>query len=67
MDLGGAQLHQRRLAGSVGPEDHPAFVVLDHPVDTVQKGGTASLDGDVGELEHGIHEWDLSGAFGIGW
>ena len=67
VDLGRAQLHQRRLAGTVGTEDHPALVVLDRPVDPVEQGGTASLDGDVGELEHGIHEWDLNGAFGVGW
>ena len=64
VDLGRAQLHQRGLAGTVGAEDHPALVLLDRPVDTVQQGGTASLDGDVGELEHGIHVWDLSGASG---
>ena len=64
MDLGRAELHQRGLAGSVGTEDHPALVLLDRPVDAVQQGGTASLDGDVGELEHGIHVWDLSGASG---
>ena len=55
------------LPAPLGPRIDPALVLLDRPVDAVEQGRTPSLDGDVGELEHGIHEWDLSGAFGIGW
>ena len=56
VDLRRAQLHQRGLAGAVGSEDDPALVLLDHPVDSVEQGRLASLDGDVGELEYGVHE-----------
>ena len=38
VDLRRAQLHQRGLAGAVGTEDHPALVLLDHPVDAVEQG-----------------------------
>ncbi len=55
MDLGRAELHQRGLAGTVGSEDHPALVLLDCPVHAVEQGGLSSLDGDVGELEYGVH------------
>ena len=61
VDLGRAQLHQRGLAGAVGSEDHPALVVLDHPVDAVEQGRPASLDGDVGELQDGVHGRQPSG------
>ena len=68
VDLRRAELHQRRLAGAVGPEDHPALVLLDRPVDAVEQGCLASLDGDVGELEYGVHrgpQWTGSGAVAV--
>ena len=69
VDLRGRDLQQRGLAGAVGAEDHPALVLLDRPVDAVEQGGLAPPDGDVGELEHGVHaDWDLrGGVVGFGW
>ena len=66
MDLGASTLHQRGLAGTVRTEDHPALVLLDRPVDLVEQGGTAALDGDVGELEHGIRRMGPQRRVGVG-
>ena len=37
VDGGGGHLEQRGLAGAVGPEDHPALVLLDRPGDRVEQ------------------------------
>jgi hypothetical protein len=55
VDLCRADLQQRRLAGAVGTEDHPALVLLDHPVDAVEQGCLATLHSDGRELEYGVH------------
>ena len=55
VDLGRGDLQQRGLAGAVGPEDHPALVLLDRPVDRVEQHRLASPDGHAGELEDGGH------------
>ena len=40
VQLGGGDLEERRLAGAVGPEDHPALVLLDLPADVVEQQRT---------------------------
>ena len=55
MDLRRGDLQQRGLAGAVGAEHHPALVLLDRPVDARRAGWPAPADGDVGELENGVH------------
>ena len=61
VDLRRADLDQRGLAGAVGTEDDPALVLLDRPVDAVEQGRRPAPDGDVGELENGIHAGYLVG------
>ena len=41
VDLRGAELQQRRLAGTVRPQHHPALVLLDGPVDPRRAGWSA--------------------------
>ena len=48
---GGRQLQQRGLAGPVGPEHHPALVLLDRPVDRVQQQLVAAPDRDRCQLQ----------------
>ena len=55
VDLRGGDLEQRGLAGAVGAEDHPALVLLDHPVDRVEQHRLAPPDRHPGELEDGGH------------
>ena len=53
--LRGGDLEQRRLAGAVGPEDHPALVLLDQPADVVEQQRLAPAHRDPCELDDGDH------------
>ena len=55
VDLGRGDLHERGLAGAVGPEDDPALVLLDGPVDVVEQGRLAASHGHAGELQNRVH------------
>ena len=57
--LGRGDLQQRGLAGSVGPQDDPAFVLLHRPVHAIEQGGGSAADRDAGELE-GVHGLPIS-------
>ena len=52
---GAGDLQQRGLAGAVGPEDHPALVLVDHPVEAVDDRASAAEDGHLAEVEHLDH------------
>ena len=52
VDLCRRDLEQRCLAGAVGAEDDPAFVLLHLPGDAVEEPRSAADDADVGELEY---------------
>ncbi len=41
VDLGAGDLQEGRLAGTVGPEHHPALVLLDLPGDVVEQHGSS--------------------------
>ena len=63
MQLRSSDLEQGRLAGAVGPQDHPALSVTHHPGDPVQQERLAATDSHVGELEdrgHGDHHRRLA-------
>ncbi len=55
MDLGPRELQDRGLAGPVRPEDDPALVVGDLPVEAVDDRAAPAQDGHLAEAEHLDH------------
>src|SRR6187397_1905996 len=55
MDLRRRDLQEGGLAGPVGSEHHPAFVLLDGPVDLVDEVRLSASHRHARQLENGVH------------
>jgi hypothetical protein len=45
---------QRRLAGAVGPDDHPAFIELDRPGHRPDQGVAVAAQRHIGEVDQQV-------------
>src|SRR5271163_563671 len=55
---------QRRLAGAVGPDDHPAFVELDRPGHRPDQGVAVAAQRYIGEVDQQVGVGCLASGFG---
>jgi hypothetical protein len=64
MHLGRADLDKGRFAGAVCAKHHPAVTFVDGPTDGIEQDRGATANGDVSQLQNGVHQSLSAGSRG---